>query len=326
MHAYYADNVENSPGESSTWPTARIAIYSGSWRVAAGIYHDWYEKEMKPRKVPDWYRNEVTMRSSSWFPTAEQVQTWKTEPESRAIISYRDLPRLYLDDINDLKEHAMWNQDVVLWPEIYGPWMSAGFIGFREDLGGRQTFVEGVKETHRLGRRVAMYVAGYGIRKNSPLFNDGSWKDFATLDPWGNEVTGNYEEGIFCCHGYKPWQDNIVRVCSMLADTGIDEIRLDELGMPFKPCFNPLHNHTNPYDSVSWSVELVQRVRETVDKINPDCVITTEFYCDAYHTYTNGALVMGYAGKGLDVMRVALPEYLGISYHAGCAEAAAIHS
>ena len=62
--------------------------------------------------------------------------------------------------------------------------------------------------------------------------------DIASLPPFrslsksrsGEIVTGGYEEGFFCCHGYKPWQDNIVRVCRMLAETGIDEIRLDELG------------------------------------------------------------------------------------------------
>ena len=323
MQAWYADSEVIAAGGNHTWPRSRIVVYTGSWRIAARAYGEWFRQFLKPRPVPKWYRSEVTMRSSDWFPTADEVRkSQERESGSRAIRSYRDFPMLYLDDVNDLKEHAMWNQDVVLWPEIYGPWMSAGFVGFREDLGGRKAFIDGVKAVHRLGRRVAMYVAGYGIRKNSPLFARGSWRDFASLGPEGNELTGGYVEGIFCCHGYKHWQDNIVSVCTMLAETGIDEIRLDELGMPFKPCFNPVHGHSSPYDSVAWSVDLVRRVREAVEKINPDFVITTEFYCDAYHVYTNGALVMGYAGTGIDVMRVALPGYLAISYHAGCAEAA----
>jgi len=267
------------------------------------------------------------MRGSGWFPTSDLVAAWHAgesadDPHGRPIKSYVDLPMRYLDDMIDHKEFAMWNQDVVLRPETYGPWMSSGFLGFRDDLGGREAFVRGVEAAKRVGRFVAMYVAGYGIRKNAPMFDDRNYRDFAIVDSAGEIVTGGYEEGFFCCHGYTPWQDNIVQICRMLAETGIDEIRLDELGMPFKPCFNPAHRHEDPYDCVAWSLELVRRVREAIEEINPDMVLSTEFYTDAYHAYTNAALVMGYPGTGIDVMRVALPTYLAVSYHAGAADAA----
>ncbi len=55
---------------------------------------------------------------------------------------------------------------------------------------------------------------------------------------------------------------------------------------------------------------VLRRIRETVDQINPELVISTEFFMDYFHTYTNGALVMDCSGAELDAMKIAMPGYL----------------
>ncbi|MFT3947618.1 MAG: DUF6259 domain-containing protein [Agriterribacter sp.] len=328
MQALYFDRKDLRPGGSMEWPAARVAVFSGNWRKAAKLYKQWCDHYLTPRPVPQWYKNDVAIRSSAWIPNKEAVEQAKRNGNSNGFTSFRQLLNLYKGGYADCIEMAMWNEGVNLWPETYGPWMSSGFLDFRSDLGGRVAFEEGVKRVHQFGRKVAMYVAGYGIRTTSPLFKNDDWKNWAIVDNEKGEINFGYRGekdtgiyGIFNCLGYKPWQDNIIRICTMLAKAGVDEIRLDEIGFPFKPCFNKAHHHNSPYDSHQWTREFLRRIREATDQINPDLVISTEFFMDYFHTCTNGALVMDCNGPELDAMKVALPDYMAMSYHAGAAEA-----
>ncbi len=328
MQNLYFDKKDIEPGHSIEWPAARIAVFNGNWRTAAKLYKDWCDVNLKPRPVPAWYKNEVAIRGSAWIPTKEAVEQAKASGQPDRFTSFQKLTQLYRGGYADCIEMAMWNEEVNLWPDTYGPWMSSGLLDFRSDLGGKTAFEAGVKKVHQYGRKVAMYVAGYGIRTSSPLFKNEEWKDWAIVDNEEGKINFDYRGekdseiyGTFNCVGYKPWQDNIIRVCTMLAKAGIDEIRLDEIGFPFKPCFNKVHHHNSPYDSHLWTREFLRRIREAMDRINPELVISTEFFMDYFHTYTNGALVMDCSGADLDAMKVAMPGYLAMSYHAGAAEA-----
>lgn len=327
MQSLYFDEKTLQEGSRALWPAARIVVFKGNWRTAARRYRDWAQQAIKPRPVPQWYVKDVAIRSSSWFPPRDVVEKNKATHEQNNFTSFRQLMHFYKDGYADGIEMAMWNEDVYLWPETYGPYMSSGFLDFRPDLGGKAAYEAGVKELHRLGRKAVMYVAGYGIRTSSPLFKNDDWKKWAIVDNEKNEINFSYRNdneiyGIFTCPGYKPRQDEVIRICKMLASAGVDEIRLDEIGFPFKPCFNPEHHHKSPYDSHIWMREYLRRIREAVDSINPNLSISTEFFMDYFHTYTNGALVMDCSGSELDAMKVALPGYLALSYHGGSAEAA----
>lgn len=328
MQALYFDRKELAPGKEARWAAARIAVFNGNWRTAAKLYKAWCAEYLHARPVPTWYKNEVAIRSSAWIPNKEAVEQAKESGQNNRFTSFEQLPMLYRGGYADCLEMAMWNEEVNLFPETYGPWMSSGLLDFRSDLGGKNAFEAGVKKVHQYGRKVAMYVAGYGIRTSSPLFKNEDWKNWAIVDNEKGDINFGYRGekeseiyGIFNCVGYKSWQDNIIRVCTMLAKAGIDEIRLDEIGFPFKPCFNKAHKHSSPYDSHQWTREFLRRIREALDKINPELVISTEFFMDYFHTYTNGALVMDCSGPELDAMKVAMPRYLAMSYHAGAAEA-----
>ena len=325
MLTFYFDSLPVTSGSKVSWPAARILVFRGGWRVAAKGYGDWFTSEMNAREIPAWFMKEVSICDSNWLPppNINGHEVTNKFVQKTGVPSFRDiLPNSYLGTFADLSEHAMWNDGIRQRPDTYGPWMSSGFGDFRQDLGGRQAFSEGVDACHKIGRRVAMYVAGYGTRKNGSLVANGNWRDWAIMDRGGKVETGGYQGGFFACHGYKPWQDNLVRVCRMLAAAGVDSIRLDELGVSFRPCFNPAHKHASPYNANHWTLKLLRRVREVVDPINPDLLLTTENSSDFFHRYTNGALVMHCAGKEIDAMRAALPTYLPIAYHPGAAESA----
>ncbi|MBR8535891.1 hypothetical protein KDU71_10015 [Carboxylicivirga sediminis] len=326
LNVLYFDEQTLTKGKAFSWPENRIMAFNGNWRKAARAYGEWFSTNVETQKVPAWYKKEVVKRASTWLPSQETVSSNKRVKGEELFKSFRQLHDAYRGTYNDCMEIAMWNEGVNLWPETYGPWMSSGFIGFRSDLGGLEDFTRGVEECHKYGRRVGMYVAGYGIRKDSPLLK-GEWKKYAIVKnergvPLMDYRNGDNIYGAFCCPGYKPWQDNIIRVCCMLAKAGVDEIRLDELGFPFKPCFNPEHHHESPYNSNKWMRTMLKRVRQATDSINPDLFISTEFFMDYFSESTNGALVMDCSGHEIDAMKVALPDYLPLSYHASASEAA----
>lgn len=330
MQSLYFDKEVIEQGTTGEWPAARVVVFNGNWRTAARDYHAWATKYLHFRPLAGRYTKDVAIRSSVWLPTKETVQKQKQMKNPQQVTSFRQLMKLYEGGYADCLEIAQWNEGVNLWPETYGPWMSSGFLDFRSDMGGRQAFEEGVKNVHRFGRKVAMYLAGYGIRTSSPLFKNSDWKNWAIMNAKG-DIDFDYRDytrkdgaiyGINACPGYKPWQDHIIGVCTMLAKAGVDEIRLDEIGFPFKPCFNPAHHHRSPYNCNLWMREFLRRIREAVDKINPQMVISTENFMDYFHTYTDGALVMDCSGKEIDAMKIAMPSYLPMSYHASSAEAA----
>jgi len=326
MTSLYFNQKIIEKGTEQKWPSSRIVVFSGNWRTAALEYRNWFNANIKTRSLPAWFRSEVTKRSSAWFPPKENVILNKKSRNKTLITSFEQMHDMFKGTYNDCMEFAMWNEDVNLWPETYGPWMSSGFIDFRSDLGGVSAFRKGVETCHRYGRRVAMYVAGYGARKESPMF-EGTWQRSAIMINKKGVYDITYCSdteiyGAFNCPGYKPWKDNIIRICTMLAKAGVDEIRLDEIGFPFRPCFNPEHNHESPYDCNRWMMDFLKQIREATDRINPELVITTEFFMDYFHINTNGALVMDCPGNEIDAMKIALPEYLPLSYHAGASEAA----
>ena len=326
MTSFYFDKKIIESGAKQKWPSSRIIVFNGNWRIAALEYKKWFSANIKTQEIPKWYKKEVAKRSSTWFPTKEDITKNKKSGNKKLFTSFEQIHDLFRGTYNDCMEIAMWNEDVNLWPETYGPWMSSGFIDFRSDLGGVAAFKKGIETCHRYGRRVAMYVAGYGARKTSPMY-EGNWQTSAIMKNEKGDYSMDYCSdkeifGAFNCPGFKPWQDHIIHVCKMLAEAGIDEIRLDGIGFPFRPCFNPVHNHKSPYDCNQWMREFLRRIREATDLINPELAITSEFFMDYFHESTNGALVMDCSGSEIDAMKIAMPTYLPLSYHASASEAA----
>ena len=330
MSSLYFDKKVLEPRKTNAWPSARFLVYNGNWRTAAKAYNHWFENNVQTRNIPEWYKEEVSTRSSTWFPTKETVEKNKQDSISNSFTSFQQLHSLFSspifgNNINDCMEIAMWNEGVNIWPDTYGPWMSSGFIDYRTDLGGMEAFKKGVEVCHTYGRRVGMYVAAYGARTTSPIF-EGNWEQFAIKNRNGKPVMdyrkGKEIYGAFNCPGYKPWQDNLIRICSMLAEAGVDEIRLDEFGFPFRPCFNEAHKHESPFNANTWMRDCLKRIREATDKINPELFLSTEFYMDYFNESINGALIMDCPGNEIDAMKVAMPNYVPLSYHASSSEAA----
>ena len=330
LSVLYVPQQTMAPGEELKYPTTRIMVHNGNWRVVAQRYHEWFTATFPLRRHPKWLR-EMDLFVGPWIPNAETVAQNKAQMDNARksghtapalFTSYRDLPLLYLNDTYDAKEWAQYNEGVVQHPETYGAYMADGTFEFRHDLGGAAAMREGVKRVHQMGRRVIFYVAGYSVLKDSAIFSNSNIDDWKLLDTPGHMWDIGYPNGISVCPGYPPRQKQLAQLCKrILAESGADGIRLDELGT-FVPCHNPAHHHASPYDSLQWHRELLRNVRAAMDEVNPDALLGTEGPIDFFRESTNYALQMFQSGREVDAMRIAVPEYTGFAYHPGAVESA----
>ncbi len=319
MSTLYPEALSLVPGGSHTFPTARIIVHRGSWRVVAKQYGVWLQKNIKMRKPASWIKN-IDLFVGPWIPDAAAVT--KAAETGSGFKSYTQMPDLYLNDEYDLKEWAQYNDGVRANPATYGAYMADGVYEFRKDLGGADAMREGVSKLHRIGRRVMFYIAGNSILKDSPVLAGTNLDRWLLMDKPGHGYDIGYPNGMSVCPGYAPWQDHLAQTAKrILKESGADGIRLDELGS-FVPCFNPAHHHRSPLDSNQWLRELVRKVRAAMDEVNPNAILNTEGPIDFLHESCDGALQMFQPGRDIDAMRAALPGYIGFAYHPGAAESA----
>jgi hypothetical protein len=303
------------PGEKIEYPPVRLFVHRGDWKFAARRYREWFSRAFEPRHAPEWW-SEVDVMTGLWIPRPEAVE--KSKKGAHGIRSFRELPGpYYLRNQVDLIEWAMYWDGMREHPESFGAFGPDGSYHPRKDLGGAPAMRDAIQEIHRIGRRAMLYVAGRGLHRTSELFE--RMKSGVHVNRQRKE--SRHGEDMFMCPGYKPWQDQLALVCRrLLIETGADGIRLDELGMPFAPCFSPAHPHESPYNGCQWNRELLRKVRKAMDEVNPQAILTTEYFCDYFNESTNGALLMVYPGRGLEPMRVAVPTYRGSGYQPGAIE------
>ncbi len=330
MSVLYVPAQRLASGEEFKYPSTRIIVHKGNWRVVARRYHEWFEKTFAVRRHPAWL-SDLDLFVGPWIPNADAVTKSKAQledarragqPIPALFTSFRDLPFMYLDDCYDAKEWAQYNEGVAVHPETYGAYMSDGTFEFRTDLGGAAAMREGVERAHRIGRRVIFYVAGYSVLKDSAIFAGSNIDDWKLMDTPGHMWDIGYPNGISVCPGYLPRQEQLAQTCKrILAESDADGIRLDELGT-FVPCHNPAHHHASPYDSLRWHRELLRKVRAAMDEVNPDTILGTEGPIDFFRESCDYALQMFQSGFDIDAMRVAVPDYVGFAYHPGAVESA----
>jgi hypothetical protein len=323
---YPVDKV--GPGSKVTYPTTRLVIHRGNWRRVARDYYKWFRTAFQLRLPPRWY-NEIDLYGSSWVSDPDEVAKAKLAVAELAegdpsreqyFTSFRDLPHSYVNQPYDLWELAMYHEGLVR----TGSHEQDGTYYFRSDLGGPEAIREGVERMHRMGRRVAFYIAAISTRKDSDLFKGSDINDWLLMEQPGKMLDIGYPFGVSMCHGYAPWQDHLAAVCKrLLEESGADGIRLDEFGTPSIACHNPAHHHDSPFDGNQWALDLLRKVRAAMDEVNPEAILMTEAACDFLHLYSDaGGLQMFYPGREIDALRVAVPTYRGPGYSPGAVECA----
>jgi len=306
---------ELKPGESLSLPPVQVLIDRGDWRRTARAYRAWFARAFRPLKPPEWLRRSDGY-TGGWFGKRGGASM----PGATEMDSFRDLPEAYRHSPIDHQEWAFHDQgcQFPVSPLGVSPPRYVHTTGdniLREDLGGPDALREGVAAVHALGFHFTFYVEGYIVHETSDLAKDGRAQRWSVMHKNGT-ITGNYtSQGFYhMCPACEEWQDHLASACSrLIRQTGADGVRLDSLGFYFLPCYNPAHNHLNPFVYNDGVRKLLDKVSRAVREVNPNAIITTEAPVDFYARSAHGAL-NSLCPREIPPMRAAVPDYHPIIY------------
>ncbi len=260
--------------------------YAGTWKTAA-LWMRQQRQFLPFRTSPaKWYRDTTFLSEEN---PDRLVRTGHT---------LYDLP-LLLEE-----RHALGSEMMLLpgfnEPEILGTeenMLNRGDYFYpAENLGGWEAMRRGVEATHRQGGHVLLYVEGLIVWKRSRIGRSKAG-DWALMDANG-KYTENYRGFYDMCPAEPGWQEWFGRtLADIVRTTGVDGFFMDSmLATDNHRCFNPKHAHAPQPDIWNWGLRRVlQRVREEVDKADPNTILLCEGAGDLAREFTDGSLSHGHA-------------------------------
>ena len=279
MWVLYIPEEALEPGQTRSYPPARLLVHRGNWQVTATRYRDWFRRNFRVRRPPSWL-DEVDMSGFATLPVPEHVHAAiagdKEAPPrdprrialAQQVRTFRDLPRALVDPVNEGFDHfELWAYytQVVKSGNIHpGYTLSDALFVPRPDLGGAAALRRAVDTAHRLGRRVTLYMCVPwvdGFAESNVVDEVG--RRWTVMGPGGTISRYKYRDGLMACPGSREVQEHFAQVCKrLLWETGADGLRLDTFGtMSYTPCYNPEHHHPSPFGWNQWIRTFLRRVR-----------------------------------------------------------------
>jgi len=261
-------------------------LYTGTWKQGALWLREKRQHLPFRRSPAKWYQ-ETTVLSE--------------EMPNRLVhsgMSLYDLP-LLLEE-----RHALGSDMMSLpgfsEPEILGTtenFLNRGDYFYpAANLGSWDAVQQGVQAAHRQGGHVLFYVEGLIVWERSRIGRSHA-RDWALMDADG-KLTENYRGFFDMCPAEPGWQEWFARtLADVVRTTGVDGFFMDSmLATDNHRCFNPRHQHSPQPDIWNWGIRRVlARVREEVDKVNPDIILLCEGVGDLAREFIDGSLSHGHA-------------------------------
>jgi hypothetical protein len=260
--------------------------YEGPWKVAAL----WLRER----------RQHLPMRTSpaSWYRETTFLAEESPDGLFRAGRKLYDLPLI-------MRERREVGSDMLSLPgfsepEIMGTqenMLNRGdYFYTAENLGGLEAVRRGVEAAHREGGHILLYVEGLIVWKRSRIGRSKA-RDWALMNGDGS-FTENYRGFFDMCPAEKGWQDWFATtLADVVRETGVDGFFMDSmLATDNHRCFNPKHSHAPQPDIWNWGLrQVLRRVREEVDKANPNTILLCEGVGDMAREFIDGTLSHGHA-------------------------------
>jgi hypothetical protein len=298
------------PGDVYEVPPARVFVYEGDWRPAARLYRAWYDAAYPKVEPPEWFRRSNGETGRHFKKGGPGIRA--DYDIQYALESFRELPLARSRSPLDNWELAFYSHRCMLGVHTDGDNI------VREDMGGPEALREGVAGSQRLGLHTTLYVEGYIVSKESDLARAGKAQRWAVMQKDGSQVGPYAKQGFYhMCPGCVEWQDHLAEsVGRLLRETGADGVRLDSLGFYYLPCYNPAHNHADPFGYNEWIKQLLAKVRASAIAANPDVLLLTEGSADWFGQWFHGALTSR-STRDLTMMRLAVGPFRPYVYAAG---------
>jgi len=165
-----------------------------------------------------------------------------------------------------------------------------GDYEYNESWGGLNALRKEIKDAHAAGQLVQFYTDPFLVDDNTQ-FAKKYLPKFATFNPifpkspLPNTPKAGYDisfgQWTMCIDNQEYQNLFIQKMERIVHDTGVDSIRLDQMGGGGYPCYNPLHDHIfqkqDEITRLQASELLVRNMRKDIDKIKPDFLISTEY-------------------------------------------------
>jgi alpha-galactosidase len=175
------------------------------------------------------------------------------------------------------------------WWDHYGDWMPR-----TDKFGGEAGFKQMLGRLHREGFKCLLWWLPYGVQvkeySRSGLYNDPEGHprqspqiekmisvsadvalrhhDWLILDDKGLIVPVTRKLAALC-PAYPPAQDYMVQLARhMIGNWKADGFYMDAV-YTVPPCYNPVHHHASPYDSVKQLASLFQTFRRVIEQYDP---------------------------------------------------------
>lgn len=289
-------------GDTVDLGPVRVLAYEGDWRVGAA----WLREQ----------RRHVLFRTSPaiWFRQTTFISEDMGDRMVRAGQTFDDYPAL-------LAEKRRLGSDLVMLPGFHDPevigqsrnWLNRGDYFFAaQNLGGFEAARRGIEAVHRAGGHVLYYVEALIVWKRSRI-GRARGRDWALMREDGSPDE-HYHGFWHICPSVAEWRDWLASTCAdIVRSTGVDGFFLDSAcATHHHRCFNPAHGHSHP-DTWTWGLrQMLRRVREEVDKVNPETVLFVEGAGDVAREFADGFITHSHDWTGgkfdLPLIRFLHPE------------------
>jgi hypothetical protein len=257
-------------GDAVDLGPVRTFAYNGNWKVGASWLRA--QRQSVPFRVSParWYQETTFISEDMGDDMLRRGQTF---------YNYTDL----------LAEKRLLGSDLFAIPGFHDPellgtknnFLNRGDYYFAaQNLGGPEAARKGIDSLHRAGGHVLYYVEGLIIWKRSRIGRTHG-QEWALMNADGTYVE-EYQGFYHMCAADKEFQEWIAHtLAEIVRTTGVDGFFIDSLlATDNHRCFNPAHHHPHP-DVWNWGVrQMLLRIREEVDKVNPNTILFSEGSAD----------------------------------------------
>ncbi|MEN6497171.1 MAG: DUF6259 domain-containing protein [Thermoguttaceae bacterium] len=283
------------PGESFAAKDVALLAHAGDWHAAMKTYADWCHRVWTFRPYPSRLGPVLNMIAVGWGKSPifakGQYRTDYVKPQSDCLelMSWWEWSPLGpFSTPFDQLEQKLGEATSKRWASYFlndpvtGQMMfnnnPGDYDGYNQRWGGLPAFREAVKRYQKMGVLTTLYTDPLRVDDNTK-YGRLKGKQLNIVKPDGKLQT-NYEAWNPCLDvaEYRQWVAKAM--ARVMRETGVDGIRLDEYGHRGSACFSKLHEHTfAEWGTTEWQrciAESTRLVRQAMDAVKPDSVLTTE--------------------------------------------------
>lgn len=258
-------------------PEVVVTPYQGKWHEAAKRYRLWYDAQFKIPEIPAWVQQE-----SGWLLAILKQQNgyvmWK----------YNDL-----DKLCDIAERLGFKTI-----GLFG-WANGGhdylYPNYIPDdlLGGRPALKAAIERAHKRGFKIVLYANGTLIDASTEYYRYNGNNTIALKEDKSAYTSSirKYNSAtpvvfIEASYSSKVWRKTMLDLALQAHELGADGILYDQVGVKGALLnFSKIQDHTLPQESgTKYRYQMINEIRTTLKKLNPDFVIMTEGVNDAVFT------------------------------------------